>query len=111
MGLGIFGSIGDGISMPTMLLITSKIMNTIDVKSKSSCSSPQSARKKTSSRLSFRWREGQYNLSILSRKGILRRPIAGSQVPYCPIAKKMSDCWSPLDPSAFKVRGHNYLRY
>ncbi|XP_071696031.1 uncharacterized protein [Rutidosis leptorrhynchoides] len=81
-----------------------------DVKSKSLCSSPQSARKKTSSRLSFRWRDGQPNLSILSPKGILRRPIAGSQVPYCPIEKKMSDCWSPLDPSVFKVRGHNYLR-
>lgn len=36
----------------------------IDVKSKSSCSSPQSAKKKVSSRLSFKWREGQSNLSI-----------------------------------------------
>ncbi|KAK1423305.1 hypothetical protein QVD17_18603 [Tagetes erecta] len=82
----------------------------IDVKSKSSCSSPPSAKKKITSRLSFKWREGQSSLSILSPKAILQRPIAGSQVPYCPIEKKLSDCWSPLDPSTFKVRGHNYLR-
>ncbi|KAI3665909.1 hypothetical protein L6452_44544 [Arctium lappa] len=81
-----------------------------DVKSKSSCSSPPSAKKKVASRLSFKWREGQSNLSILSPKAILHRPVAGSQVPYCPIEKKMSGCWSPLDPSTFKVRGHNYLR-
>ncbi|XP_024975964.1 uncharacterized protein LOC112513828 isoform X1 [Cynara cardunculus var. scolymus] len=81
-----------------------------DVKSKSSCSSPPSAKKKVASRLSFKWREGQSNLSILSPKAILQRPVAGSQVPYCPIEKKMANCWSPLDPSTFKVRGHNYLR-
>lgn len=80
-----------------------------DIKSKSSCSSP-SAKKRVSSRLSFKWREGQSNLSILSPKGILQRPIAGSQVPYCPVEKIMSDCWSSLDPGSFKVRGHNYLR-
>ncbi|KAK9064789.1 hypothetical protein SSX86_016171 [Deinandra increscens subsp. villosa] len=81
-----------------------------DIKSKSSCSSPPSAKKKISSRLSFKWREGQSSHSILSPKAILQRPIAGSQVHFCPIEKKMSDCWSPLDPNTFKVRGHNYLR-
>nr|XP_043607365.1 uncharacterized protein LOC122579289 [Erigeron canadensis] len=81
-----------------------------DIKSKSSCSSPQSAKKKSLSRLSFKWREGQSNLSILSPRATLQRPIAGSQVPFCPIEKKMSDCWSPLDPSSFKVRGRNYIR-
>ncbi|XP_076897751.1 uncharacterized protein LOC143551130 [Bidens hawaiensis] len=81
-----------------------------DVKSKSPCSSPQSAKKKVTSMLSFKWREGQSNLSILSPKAVLHRPVAGSQVPCCPIDKNMSDCWSPLDPSTFKVRGHNYLR-
>ncbi|KAF5763833.1 putative protein ENHANCED DISEASE RESISTANCE 2 [Helianthus annuus] len=81
-----------------------------DVKSKSSCSSPPSAKKKITSRLSFKWREGQSSVSILSPRAILQRPMAGSQVPYCPIEKKMSDSWSPLDPSAFKVRGHNYLK-
>ncbi|XP_071707028.1 ABC transporter B family member 15-like [Rutidosis leptorrhynchoides] len=39
MGLGILGSIGDGISMPTMLLITSKIMNSIGNSSSSSVDS------------------------------------------------------------------------
>ncbi|XP_071731087.1 uncharacterized protein [Rutidosis leptorrhynchoides] len=83
-----------------------------DVKSsKSQCSSPPpSAKKKVTSMLSFKWREGQSNLSIFSPKAVLQRPTAGSQVPCCPIDKKMSDCWSPLEPSTFKVRGHNYLR-
>ncbi|MFS8016546.1 putative protein ENHANCED DISEASE RESISTANCE 2 [Helianthus anomalus] len=39
----------------------------------------------------------------VSPRAILQRPMAGSQVPYCPIEKKMSDSWSPLDPSTFKV--------
>lgn len=47
----------------------------------------------------------------MSPKATLQRPVAGTQVPYCPIDKKMSDCWSPLDPSTFKVRGHNYMKY
>ncbi|XP_076894090.1 uncharacterized protein LOC143546278 [Bidens hawaiensis] len=81
-----------------------------DVKSKSSCSSPPSAKKKISSRLSFKWREGQSSVSILSPKAILQRPIAGSQVPCVPLEKKMTDSWSPLDPSTFKVRGHNYMK-
>lgn len=40
----------------------------------------------------------------------LQRPIAGSQVPYCPIEKRLSDSWSPIEPSTFKVRAQNYLR-
>ncbi|XP_024978517.1 uncharacterized protein LOC112515814 [Cynara cardunculus var. scolymus] len=81
-----------------------------DVKSKSPCSSPPSAKKKVTSMLSFKWREGQSNLSVFSPKAVLQRPTAGSQVPCCPIEKKLSDSWSPLEPSTFKVRGHNYLR-
>ncbi|GKC76489.1 enhanced disease resistance like protein, partial [Tanacetum coccineum] len=80
-----------------------------DIKSKSSCSSPQSAKKRVSSRLSFKWREGPSSLSILSPKATLQRPVAGSQVPYCPIDKKMSDCWSPLDPSTFKTDTQFFL--
>ncbi|MFS7977241.1 hypothetical protein Hanom_Chr10g00901751 [Helianthus anomalus] len=38
----------------------------------------------------------------VSPRAILQRPMAGSQVPYCPIEKEMSDSWSPLDPSTFK---------
>ncbi|XP_071704057.1 uncharacterized protein [Rutidosis leptorrhynchoides] len=117
---GSFFSASDSLSKPSELSPENRIQNnylpclicttSIDVKSKSLCSSPQSAKKKMSSRLSFKWRETQSNLCILSPKGILRRPIAGSQVPYCPIEIKLSDSWSPLDPSTFKVRGHNYLR-
>ncbi|KAI7754856.1 hypothetical protein M8C21_000130 [Ambrosia artemisiifolia] len=81
-----------------------------DVKSKSPCSSPPSAKKKVTSMLSFKWRECPSNLSLLSPKPVLQRPTAGSQLPCCPIDKKMSDSWSPLEPSTFKVRGHNYLR-
>ncbi|KAJ0754462.1 putative protein ENHANCED DISEASE RESISTANCE 2 [Helianthus annuus] len=81
-----------------------------DVKSKSPCSSPPSAKKKVTSMLSFKWREGPSNLSLLSPKPVLQRPAAGSQLPCCPIDKKMSDCWSPLEPRTFKVRGPNYLR-
>lgn len=42
---------------------------------------------------------------------LLQRPKAGSQVPFCPIEKKMFDCWSHIDAGTFKVRGENYLRY
>ncbi|KAK1432834.1 hypothetical protein QVD17_09736 [Tagetes erecta] len=82
----------------------------IDVKHKSPCSSPPSAKKKVASMLSFKRREGQSNVSLISPKAVIQRPIAGSQVPCCPIDKKMSDCWSPLEPSTFKVRGRNYIR-
>jgi hypothetical protein len=46
----------------------------------------------------------------LSSKAILQRPIAGSQVPFCPIEKKMNDCWSHIESNTFKVRAKNYLR-
>lgn len=46
----------------------------------------------------------------VSPKALLQRPVAGSQVPYCPPEKSMTDCWSPIEPSTFKVRGGNYLR-
>ena len=47
----------------------------------------------------------------VSPRALLRRPIAGSQVPYCPIDKKLSDSWSPIEPNTFKVRGPNYFRW
>jgi hypothetical protein len=46
----------------------------------------------------------------VSPKALRRRPIAGSSIPYCPVDKRMPDCWSPIEPSAFKVRGKNYIR-
>ncbi|XP_016202565.1 uncharacterized protein LOC107643434 isoform X2 [Arachis ipaensis] len=79
-------------------------------KRRSSSSSPPSARKKAPMKLSFKWKEGHGNATLLSTKTLLQRPIAGSQVPFCPIDKKMLDCWSHIDPSTFKVRGVNYFK-
>lgn len=72
---------------------------------------PPSLKKKLPSKLSFKWREGQHSdLALISPKGLLQRPKAGSTVPHCPIEKKIPDCWSPIEPSTFKVRGKNYFR-
>ncbi|CAK9170017.1 unnamed protein product [Ilex paraguariensis] len=79
-------------------------------KRKSISSSTSTTKKKLSLKLSFKWREEQANPTLLSPKALLQRPAAGSQVPYCSIEKKMSDCWSAIVPSTFKVRGQNYLR-
>ncbi|GFS31031.1 CW14 protein [Actinidia rufa] len=68
------------------------------------------SRKKIASLFSFKRRDEQATSTLLSPKILLKRPIAGSQVPYFPLEKKMSDCWSPIEPSTFKVRGQNYLR-
>ncbi|XP_052186515.1 uncharacterized protein LOC127797555 isoform X4 [Diospyros lotus] len=82
---------------------------TVD-KRRSLSSSPLSARKKASFKLSFKWREGNSNGAILSSKMLLQRPIAGSQLLFCPAEKKMLDSWSHIDPSTFKVRAKSYLR-
>ncbi|KAF8040560.1 hypothetical protein BT93_B2708 [Corymbia citriodora subsp. variegata] len=79
-------------------------------KRRSLSSSPPSARKKSASKLSFKWKDAHSNGALFSSKMLLQRPIAGSQVPFCPIDKKMLDCWSLVEPSSFKVRGENYLR-
>lgn len=42
---------------------------------------------------------------------LLQRPLAGSQVSFCPIDKNVLDSWSPIEPCTFKVRGDNYFRY
>ncbi|KAK9682461.1 hypothetical protein RND81_10G075400 [Saponaria officinalis] len=60
--------------------------------------------------LPFRWRDEVSTPTLVSPRAPLRRPIAGSQIPYCPPEKKMSDCWSPIDSSTFSVRGHSFLR-
>ncbi|WJX56979.1 hypothetical protein P8452_42585 [Trifolium repens] len=65
-----------------------------------SCSSPPNSKKKALPKLSTRF----------SSKTLLQRPIAGSQVPFCPIDKKMLDCWSHIEPGTFKVRGVNYFK-
>ncbi|KAF7809211.1 DUF1336 domain-containing protein [Senna tora] len=79
-------------------------------KRRSSSSSPPNARKKAPIKLPFKWKEGHGNATLLSSKILLQRPIAGSQVPFCPMEKKMLDCWSVIDPSTFKVRGVNYFK-
>ncbi|XP_057521894.1 uncharacterized protein LOC130801945 [Amaranthus tricolor] len=72
--------------------------------------SPPGTRKKAGLKvLSFRWRD-DLTSTLVSPRAPLQRPIAGAQIPYCPPEKKMSDCWSPIDPSTFNVRGHSYLR-
>ncbi|XP_021737884.1 uncharacterized protein LOC110704414 [Chenopodium quinoa] len=76
--------------------------------------SPPGTRKKAGLKplkaLSFRWRDEYATPTLVSPRAPVKRPIAGSQIPYCPPGKKMSDCWSPIDPNTFKVRGHNFLR-
>ncbi|XP_027360906.1 uncharacterized protein LOC113869019 [Abrus precatorius] len=79
-------------------------------KRRSSSSSPPNARKKAPMKLPFKWKEGHGNSTLFSSKTLLQRPIAGSQVPFCPIDKQMLDCWSQIDPSTFKVRGVNYFK-
>ncbi|GAB2214146.1 hypothetical protein Droror1_Dr00018485 [Drosera rotundifolia] len=73
-------------------------------------SPPHSARKKAPMRLSFKWKDGHSNSALLSSKMLLHRPIAGSQVPFCPLEKKILDSWSHVDPSVFKVRGQNFFK-
>ncbi|ERN04432.1 uncharacterized protein LOC18432591 isoform X1 [Amborella trichopoda] len=73
---------------------------------------PPASRKRGALKLSFKWKsmEGHTSPRLLSSKSFVDRPIAGSQVQFCPLEKGMLDSWSPLEPSMFKVRGHNYLR-
>ncbi|XP_024994556.1 uncharacterized protein LOC112527928 isoform X2 [Cynara cardunculus var. scolymus] len=79
-------------------------------KRRSLSSSPPSARKKAVHKLSFKWRDGHPNANIFSSKMHLQRPIAGSQVPFCPVEKTVLDSWSHVEPKTFRVRGVNYLR-
>ncbi|GAV73086.1 DUF1336 domain-containing protein [Cephalotus follicularis] len=69
-----------------------------------------SSKKKVTSRLSFKWREGHTNSIQFSPKSLLQRPVAGSSVPFCPLEKKMLNCWTTVEPRTFKVRGQNYFR-
>ncbi|CAN6908263.1 unnamed protein product [Brassica oleracea] len=80
------------------------------VKGRSLSSSPPSSRKKASLKLSYKWREGHASGALFLSKLQLKRPVAGSQVPFCPIDKKMLDCWTTIEPNSFRVRGKTYLR-
>ncbi|KAD4983170.1 hypothetical protein E3N88_19841 [Mikania micrantha] len=79
-------------------------------KRRSLSSSPPNARKKISHKLSFKLKDGHPSTTIFSSKNRLERPIAGSQVPFCPAEKKVFDSWSHVEPQIFRVRGKNYLR-
>ncbi|XP_021747690.1 uncharacterized protein LOC110713548 isoform X1 [Chenopodium quinoa] len=72
-------------------------------------SSPQSAKKKAALKLSFKWRDGPPN-SRFSSKMLLQKPLAGSQVPFSRIEKRVMDSWSHIEPNSFRVRGQNYFR-
>lgn len=48
---------------------------------------------------------------IVPPKVLLQRPKAGSSLSFCPLEKKMSNSWSPIESSTFRVRGQNYLRW
>ncbi|KAL8157161.1 uncharacterized protein LOC141672606 [Apium graveolens] len=79
-------------------------------KRRSFSTSPTHTKKKAAHKLSFKWKEGHSSSSLLSSKMLIKRPIAGSQVPFCPADKKMPDSWSQIAASTFRVRGENYLR-
>ncbi|XP_073284527.1 uncharacterized protein [Primulina huaijiensis] len=83
---------------------------TSEEKRRSLSSSPPDTRKKATLKLSFKWREGHPAANLLSSKPLLHRPIAGSQVPFCPLEKRVPDSWSNIEPGSFKIRGLNYLR-
>ncbi|KAL6566498.1 hypothetical protein OROGR_002113 [Orobanche gracilis] len=85
--------------------LASTVNNTVE-KRRSFSSSPTHARKKGASKLSLKWKEGH----LLSSKTLLQRPIAGSQVPFCPLGKRVPDSWSEIEPGTFRVRGVNYFR-
>ncbi|KAK4373222.1 hypothetical protein RND71_008606 [Anisodus tanguticus] len=82
----------------------------VPVEKRSLSSSPPSARKKADLKSPFKWKEGNPYATLLSSKILLKRPIAGSQVPVSPLEKKMPDSWSHIEPSTFRVRGVNYFR-
>ncbi|XP_020238981.1 uncharacterized protein LOC109818013 [Cajanus cajan] len=89
-------------------ILPSKCLSCLSsIDQRSSCSSPPNTRNKAPNKHSFRW---SGNATLFSSKTLLQRPLAGSQVPFCPIEKEMVDCWSHIDPSTFKVRGANYLK-
>ncbi|CAL9160469.1 unnamed protein product [Musa hybrid cultivar] len=81
-------------------------------KRKALCSSPPNSAKKTSLKLSFKWKSGEAHSTstLFSTRPFLEKPLAGSQVPFCLLEKKILDSWSHIEPSTFKVRGPHYFR-
>ncbi|KAH1100161.1 hypothetical protein GLYMA_13G066800v4 [Glycine max] len=69
-----------------------------------------SSRRKSLSKLSFKWREGSSDMTLLSPKAFKQKHLAGSSIPFCPIEKQTPGSWSQIEPSSFRVRGKNYFR-
>ncbi|KAK7316378.1 hypothetical protein VNO77_35380 [Canavalia gladiata] len=69
-----------------------------------------SSRRKSLSKLSFKWKEGSSDMVLLSPKAFRQKPLAGSLIPFSPIDKQTPGSWSSIEPSSFRVRGKNYLR-
>ncbi|XP_027358825.1 uncharacterized protein LOC113867622 isoform X2 [Abrus precatorius] len=69
-----------------------------------------SSRRKSVSKLSFKWREGPSDMTLLSPKAFKQKPLGGSLIPFCPIEKQTPGSWSPVESSSFRVRGKNYFR-
>ncbi|RWW43086.1 hypothetical protein BHE74_00051288 [Ensete ventricosum] len=93
--------------LPCLAVATS----TIEKRKALSTSPPNSARK-ASLKLSFKRKSGEAHATsmLFSRKAFLEKPLAGSQVQFCLLEKKMFDSWSFIEPSTFRVRGEHYLR-
>ncbi|XP_051148757.1 uncharacterized protein LOC127263663 [Andrographis paniculata] len=72
--------------------------------------SPSGMKKKAALKLSFKWKEGHPAAMLVSSKTLLQRPLAGSQVPYCPLGKRVPDSWSDVEPGSFRIRGANYFK-
>ncbi|XP_039114731.1 uncharacterized protein LOC120250050 isoform X1 [Dioscorea cayenensis subsp. rotundata] len=112
-GLGTGGGILDncGILPNNCLPCLAPTALTIE-KRRSPSSSPPNSKKKAPLKISFKWRsgEGHNAAALFSAKGFIERPLAGSQVPFCPAEKNMLNCWSKIEPCTFRVRGENYFR-
>ncbi|KAL1539396.1 hypothetical protein AAHA92_28019 [Salvia divinorum] len=83
------------------------LASTVHTDEKRSSTSP---RKKAALKLPFKWKDGHPAAALFSSKAFLQRPIAGSQVPFCPLGKRVPDSWSDVEPGTFRVRGVNYFR-
>lgn len=79
-------------------------------KRKSFTSSPLNSPKKATSKLLSKSKSAEALPTLFSSKSLLRRPLAGSQIPFYLAEKVTNDSWSYIDPGTFKVRGENYLR-